>query len=179
MPNTIIPYSEYEFRANKTYFFDNNIWIMLLAPMINSNEKKQERVTRFFKNIPIYNIQIALVSLVVSEFANTSMRFFFNIWRKHPLNALGDYKKDYKQSQDYRNNLEDVKVMLSKIYDFDFVQKYPDDFNAINSNHIIENFHIDYNDAYYLELCAKNDWILVTSDNDFDNIDKGITIVKI
>jgi len=179
MPNTIIPYSEYEFRANKTYFFDNNIWIMLLAPMINSNEKKQERATRFFKNIPIYNIQIALVSLVVSEFANTSMRFFFNIWRKHPLNALGDYKKDYKQSQDYRNNLEDVKVMLSKIYDFDFVQKYPDDFNAINSNHIIENFHIDYNDAYYLELCAKNDWILVTSDNDFDNIDKGITIVKI
>ena len=53
MPNTIIPYSEYEFRANKTYFFDNNIWIMLLAPMINSNEKKQERATRFFKNIPI------------------------------------------------------------------------------------------------------------------------------
>ncbi|MFC2273399.1 MAG: hypothetical protein ACFNLX_02800 [Capnocytophaga granulosa] len=38
---------------------------------------------------------------------------------------------------------------------------------------------MDYNDAYYLELCAKNDWILVTSDNDFDNIDKGITIVKI
>lgn len=88
---------------------------MLLAPMINSNEKKQERATRFFKNIPTYNIQIALVSLVVSEFANTSMRFFFNIWRKHPLNALGDYKKDYKQSQDYRNNLEDVKVMLRKI----------------------------------------------------------------
>ena len=155
---------------------------MLLAPMINSNEKKQERATRFFKNIPTYNIQIALVSLVVSEFANTSMRFFFNIW-KDSQNASGDYKKDYKkdykQSQDYRNNLEDVKVMLSKIYDFDFVQKYPDNFNAINSNHIIENFHIDYNDAYYLELCAKNDWILVTSDNDFDNIDKGITIVKI
>ena len=87
MPNTIIPYSEYEFRANKTYFFDNNIWIMLLAPMINSNEKKQERATRFFKNIPTYNIQIALVSLVVSEFANTSMRFFFNIWKKHPQNV--------------------------------------------------------------------------------------------
>ena len=152
---------------------------MLLAPLINSNEKKQEKATNLLKNIRTYDIQIALVSLVVSEFVNTSMRFFFNIWRKHPLNALGDYKKDYKQSQDYRNNLEDVKVMLSKIYDFDFVQKYPDDFNAINSNHIIENFHIDYNDAYYLELCAKNDWILVTSDNDFDNIDKGITIVKI
>lgn len=152
---------------------------MLLAPMINSNEKKQERATRFLKNISTYNIQIALVSLVVSEFANTSMRFFFNIWKKHPQNVSCDYKKDYKQSQDYRNNLEDVKVMLSKIYNLDFVQKYPDDFNAINSNHIIENFHIDYNDAYYLELCAKNDWILVTSDNDFDNIDKGITIVKI
>lgn len=152
---------------------------MLLAPLINSNEKKQEKATNLLRNIRTYDIQIALVSLVVSEFANTSMRFFFNVWKKHPQNVSGDYKKDYKQSQDYRNNLEEVKVMLSKIYDFDFVQKYTDNFNAINSNHIIENFHIDYNDAYYLELCAKNDWILVTSDNDFDNIDKGITIVKI
>ena len=175
MPNTIIPYSQHEFKANKTYFFDNNIWIMLLAPMINSNEKKQEKATSFFRNIRTYNLQIALVSLVVSEFANTSMRFFYNIWKKHPQNVSGDYK----QSQDYRNNLEDVKVMLDKIYNLDFVQKYPDNFNAIDSKHIIENFHIDYNDAYYLELCAKNGWILVTSDNDFDNIDKGIAIVKI
>ena len=152
---------------------------MLLAPMINSNEKKQEKATSFFRNIRTYNLQIALVSLVVSEFANTSMRFFYNIWKKHPQNVSGDYKKDYKQSQDYRNNLEDVKVMLDKIYNLDFVQKYPDNFNAIDSKRIIENFHIDYNDAYYLELCAKNDWILVTSDNDFDDIDKGITIVKI
>ena len=75
-----------------------------------------------------------------------------------PSKCIRWLQKDYKQSQDYRNNLEDVKVMLSKIYDFDFVQKYPDNFNAINSNHIIENFHIDYNDAYYLELCAKK-WL--------------------
>lgn len=152
---------------------------MLLAPLINSNEKKQEKATNLLRNIRTYDIQIALVSLVVSEFANTSMRFFFNVWKKHPQNSTADYKKDYKQSQDYKDNLENVKTMLRNIYALDFVQKYPDDFNAINSNHIIENFHIDYNDAYYLELCAKNDWILVTSDNDFDNIDKGITIVKI
>lgn len=41
------------------------------------------------------------------------------------------------------------------------------------------NFQIDFNDAYYLELCRKNNWILVTSDNDFDNIDCNITIIKI
>ena len=42
-----------------------------------------------------------------------------------------------------------------------------------------KQIQIDFNDAYYLELCRKNNWILVTSDNDFDNIDCNITIIKI
>jgi len=69
--------------------------------------------------------------------------------------------------------------MLEKICNLDFVEKYPDNFNAVNIDNIINNFEIDFNDAYYLELCRKNNWILVTSDNDFDNIDCNITIVKI
>ena len=180
MPNTIIPYHEYEFKANKTYFLDNNIWIALFAPLINSNKDKQKKASSFLKNIQSYNSQIALVSLVASEFANTSMRFFFNLWRNNTQNYSADYKKDYKQkNKDYEKDLSEVKTMIESICSLDFVQKYSDDFNAVSINNIINNFQIDFNDAYYLELCSKNNWILVTSDNDFDTIDRNITIIKI
>ena len=180
MPNNIIPYHKYEFKANKTYFFDNNIWIVLFAPLINTDRERQEKASSFLKKIQGYNSQIALVSLVASEFTNTSTRFFFNLWKNRTQNYSADYKKDYKQkSTAYEKDLFEVKTMLSSICSLDFVQKYSDDFNAVNIDNIINNFQIDFNDAYYLELCRKNNWILVTSDNDFDNIDCNITIIKI
>ena len=77
------------------------------------------------------------------------------------------------------NNLTEVKSLVRTMYQLDCTERYPDSFNAIALEPIIENFHIDFNDAYYLELCVRNNWILVTSDNDFDSIDKEITIVKI
>ena len=140
MPNTIIPYSQFEFKSNQTYFFDNNIWISLYS-FINNNPD--------------------------------------NLWKEQKQNYMADYKRDYKQSTDFQNNLTEVKSLVRTIYQLDIVEKYPDSFNAIALDPIMENFHIDFNDAYYLELCARNNWILVTSDNDFDSIDKGITIVKI
>lgn len=84
-----------------------------------------------------------------------------------------------KKNKDYEKDLSEVKTMLESICSLDFVQKYSDDFNAVSINNIINNFQIDFNDAYYLELCSKNNWILVTSDNDFDTIDRNITIIKI
>ena len=68
----------------------------------------------------------------------------------------------------------------------------PDEINQYNKNKSvyiylfsknlkknINNFEIDFNDAYYIEQCTINNWILVTSDNDFDNLNSNITIVKI
>ena len=179
MKNNIIPYQEYKLKSNKTYFFDNNIWIALFAPLINSNQDRQRKASRMFKDIQSRDSQIALISLVMSEFANTSMRFFYNLWKNNTQNYSADYKKDYKQSSEYQDNLVEVKTMLKSIYSLDFVEKYPDDFNALDMNAISDNFQIDFNDAYYLELCSKNDWILVTSDNDFDTVQNNITIVKI
>ena len=84
-----------------------------------------------------------------------------------------------KKNKDYEKDLSEVKTMLESICSIDFVQKYSDNFNGVSINNIINHFQIDFNDAYYLELCSKNNWILVTSDNDFDTIDRNITIIKI
>ena len=179
MPNTIIPYSEYEFKSNKTYFFDNNIWIAIYAPSINSNEDKHRKSFAFLQKIQNHNYQIALISIIVSELTNTIIRVRYNLWKERTQNYMADYKRDYKQSTEYQRHLIELKSVVSTIYHLTSVERYPDSFNAIALEPIMDNFHIDFNDAYYLELCARNNWILVTSDNDFDNIDKGITIVKI
>lgn len=179
MKNNIIPYQKYEFKANKTYFFDNNIWIALFAPFINTNEERQHKASNFIERIQSFNSEIIVTSLIVSEFANTYLRASFELWKKGTMNPLANYKKDYKKTDDYQDNLTLAKRSIEKIIGLDFVAKYPDDFNSIDMSSIIDNFQIDFNDAYYLELCYKNKWDLVTSDSDFDTIDKGITIIKI
>jgi hypothetical protein len=179
MPNNIIPYHKYEFKANKTYFFDNNIWIVLFAPFINTDRERQDKASKFINKIQSFNSEINLTSLILSEFSNTYLRVSYELWKKNTMNYSANYKKDYKNTEDYKDNLALVKRNIQTIIRLDFVQKYPDDFNAVNIDNIINNFQIDFNDAYYLELCRKNNWILVTSDNDFDNIDCNITIIKI
>ena len=178
MPNTIIPYAQFEFKSNQTYFFDNNIWISFYS-FINNNPDKHRKVSSFLSKIERHNSQIALVSLIISEFTNTTIRLCYNLWKEQTQNYMAEYKRDYKQSTDFQNNLTEVKSLVRTMYQLDCTERYPDSFNAIALEPVMENFHIDFNDAYYLELCARNNWILVTSDNDFDSIDKGITIVKI
>lgn len=179
MPNTIIDFNDYQFKANKTYFFDNNIWISLFAPLINTNSTQQKKSSSFLKELYSCNSQIVISSLIISEFSNRYLRFDFEQWKKSSGNFGANYKNDYKKTDEYKSALDDVKFLVRKITSLDLVERYPDSFNSINIEQILNNFEIDFNDAYYLEQCSQNNWILVTSDNDFDNLNSNITIVKI
>lgn len=179
MPNTIIDFNDYQFKANKTYFFDNNIWISLFAPLINTNSIQQKKSSSFLKELYSCNSQIVISSLIISEFSNRYLRFDFEQWKKSSGNFSANYKNDYKKTDEYKSALDDVKFLVRKITSLDIVERYPDSFNSINIEQILNNFEIDFNDAYYLEQCSQNNWILVTSDNDFDSLNSNITIVKI
>lgn len=179
MANNVIYYKDYQFKSNKTYFFDNNIWIYLFTPLIGSNVDKQEKASKFFKQVYTYNSQIIVTSLILSEFSNRYLRFSFDRWKKNEQQYAADYKRDYKKTSDYQKDLNQIKDLIIKIVDSDVVQKYPDDFNNINTNKILDTFDIDFNDSYYIQQCHMNNWIFVTSDNDFDNLNTDVTIVKI
>jgi len=179
MPNQIIPVREYQFTSNKTYFFDNNIWVSLFAPLINTNENQQKKASNFLKSLFSYNSQIAITGLILSEFSNTYLRFRFEQWKKSTQNPLANYKREYKVSQDFKDTLEEVKTFLNGIFELDIVSKYPDNFNSIELVNIFDSFEIDFNDSYYYQQCIINNWILVTSDNDFDNLKGNVTIIKI
>ncbi|WP_407508413.1 type II toxin-antitoxin system VapC family toxin [Elizabethkingia anophelis] len=170
---------EFNVKTNKTYFFDNNVWISLFAPLINSQKKKQENASNFLASILAKNSQIVLSSLIISEFANVYLRFDYEQWKKKNQNPTAHFKLEYKLSADYKIALEDVKALIRKIENLDITEKHPDNFNSINLENILSNFDIDFNDSYYAHICENNNWILVTSDNDFDKLDISIEIVKI
>ncbi|RMZ61322.1 PIN domain-containing protein [Chryseobacterium nematophagum] len=179
MGNKIIPVQDYEVKSNKTYFFDNNIWISLFAPLINTNQKQQKNASNFLKNIILCDSQIAITGLILSEFSNTYLRFGFDQWKKATDNLSANYKREYKKSENFKEILAEVKILIKKIFALEIVHKYPDSFNAINLENIFDSFEIDFNDSYYYEQCVINNWILVTSDNDFDNLSGNIAIIKI
>lgn len=179
MSNKIIPVKDFEFKSNKTYFFDNNVWVSLFAPLINTNKDQQNKASKFLKNLFSYNSQIIVSSLILSEFSNTYVRFSFEQWKKATLNSSANYKRDYKKTQNFRDTLEEVKTLIKCIIDLEITSKYPDDFNAIDLDKVLNSFEIDYNDSYYFQQCKINNWILVTSDGDFDSLDGNLTIVKI
>lgn len=179
MPNKIISVKDYKFISNKTYFFDNNVWINLFAPLINLNKVQQSKASNFLKNLLSYNPQIVITSLLLSEFSNTYLRFRFEQWKKLVKNPLANYKRDYKSTNDFKDSLDEAKTLINEILSLKVVSPYPDNFNSINLKDIFDCFEIDFNDSYYYQQCKLNNWILVTSDNDFDNIDGNVTIIKI
>lgn len=58
-------------------------------------------------------------------------------------------------------------------------ERRPDDFHSINMDSIFYEMSSDsdFNDSYYVELCDKNNMILVTDDTDLLNTQKNISIV--
>lgn len=102
-----------------------------------------------------------------------------NNGKKATYNPTANYKRDYKKTQNFKDTLEEVKTLIKGIIDLEITSNFPDDFNAIDFEKVLNSFEIDYNDSYYFQQCQLNNWILVTSDDDFDNIDGNLTIVKI
>lgn len=176
---TIYNLRDFEVKTNKTYFLDNNVWISLYAPLINSHERQQKNASNFLATILSKNSQIILSSLLLSEFANVILRFDFEQWKKKTCNFSASYKKDYKKTAEYLTSLNDVKDLIKVINSLEITERYSDNFNSINFERVLKNFDLDFNDAYYVQLCEINNWILVTADNDFDNLDSNIEIVKL
>lgn len=161
-----------------SYFFDNNIWVFLFAPIANSNPEKQKIYSSFLSSIKTANATIFTTSLVISEFANFCLRLSFKQWKEKTRNYDADYKKDYMITQDYKDSSADVKDNIKAI--LKITEKRPDDYNSIDLDAILDNISIiDFNDLYYAELCLKNRLKIVTDDKDFTKINSSVEVISL
>ena len=167
---------EYVVKAGGSYFFDNNVWMFLFAPIANAHKGKQRKYASLFRSIQNMGGTIFVSSLVLSEYVNRCLRLAFNQWKedKHAYGA--DYKKDFRRTEDYKLALEDVKGQVIAILKCS--ERKPDDFNAINVDRLLESMYEgDYNDAYYARLCEMSGLKLVTDDHDMFGLMDDIEVI--
>lgn len=163
----VIHYKDFEPKSNSHIFIDNSILLYAFAPIGNYNEKLQQSVTRFLQSAKTIGSSFYITSLVISEFQNKILKDFFEDFKYKNSHQKSDIslKKDYRPSETYK---EDIKILTSATNNaIKFCDRFPDDFQQIDMKTILENTnYCDYNDAYFIELANRKDWMIVTRDRD-------------
>ena len=178
MATNITPINEYSPSFNDTFLFDNNIWIYLLCPLSNFDQRQQSIYSDFLRNVLLAKSTIYVTSLILSEFVNRCLRFDYNQWKKYPENIQYglDYKTNFIGSDAYRESVKNVTNNVNRI--ISLTEKFPDDFHIIDLNFVLRNLnHVDFNDSYFIQMAKKRDLKIVTHDADFFNPQFDISII--
>lgn len=179
MAANVYKIKDYEVKTGGSYFFDNNVWMLLFANIAGAHLDKQRKYSNLLNDIRNRNCTIFISSLILSEYINRSLRLHFDQWivAEGRIKSFTDFKKDYRCTKDYYSSL---KTTISEVDDIlQISERRPDDFNSIRIGDILNNMttESDFNDSYYVELCHRNNLILVTDDKDLINTQKNINIV--
>lgn len=166
----------YEVKSGESYFFDNNVWMLLFSPIANSRARSQRLYSNLLRDIQSRDGMIFISSLLLSEYINSNLRLSFDVWKYNTGNVNADYKKDYRHSSEY---LEDVAAVAVQVKDIlKIATRMPDDFNAINIDYILRDMsNSDFNDEYYIRLCKRGNLKMVTSDSDILSTQYDIEII--
>jgi predicted nucleic acid-binding protein len=169
-----------DFKAQKgeNYFFDNNIWMYLFCPFGSFNATIQKKCSRVLNQIKSIKGNILTNNLIISEFANAYIKYEYNIWEKNQPEDKCDYKKNFRLTDNYHQTQTLINESIQRILK---LSSFTDDnFLNIDIENVLEKIGvIDFNDAYYLELCNQKKYTLVSNDKDFLKVDLNIDLIKI
>lgn len=173
--------ANYNVAPTDCLFFDTNVWLIINGPMADSHKRCQNVYSRILREAISRKALIFISSSVVSEYINVVLNIGFKSWLEVNQYALGekDFKKDYRPTKDYAEQLQDAKRQISEILDYECVQRVPDSFNAAPIQRIIGMMSkgCDYNDSYYLYLCNSNKAKLVSNDGDFISQESVVKLI--
>lgn len=166
--------TSYHPRVTDCFFFDANIWLLLFCPIGNYSQSKQRGYSDFLRQANNAGSTLIINSLVLSEFCNRYLRIDFEL-SKREFPTI-EYKKDYVGSETYQSTVAEIVSAVSNI--LQMATRISDDINAVSLERVYECFnHIDFNDSYYIELCERRNWILVSDDGDYGKIDSSIKLI--
>lgn len=163
--------------STNAYFFDTNVWIFIFCPISGYERTKQNAYARLLKDIQSRNATIYISSLVLSEYINAVLRMGFKQWKRVTGNVSADFKRDYRNTDDYQTTLEDAVIQVKEI--LKMCTKRPDDFQIIDINSVLASMNqdADYNDAYYIKDCEKQKMKFVSDDADIQKVNSSITLI--
>lgn len=161
---------------NCRVLLDTNILIHIFYPtMSNSYMREYEKL---YAQLLSKKSQLLLPAIQVSEFINRCIRFQFDIYKEHHSeNKSCDFKKDYRNTQDYRNCMETILDIVRN----DILSSFAiinDNFESIKQENIfIYGFSYDFNDALLVQIAENENATIVTHDSDFANYATKVNIV--
>lgn len=173
----IIKVSQHNPNQSFGYLFDTNVWLYIYGPVAGSNAKKQRIYSNLLNSILERKAVIFITSLVLSEYINRVLRIGFQQWKDNG-NYSADYKRDYRSTDDYKDNLADAIAQVEDI--LKITQRRPDDFNAMDINAILAAMSqsSDYNDSYLVKCCENANIKFVSDDRDIISINSPITVIQ-
>lgn len=158
--------SNYTVRPAEEFFFDTNVWMFLFAPLAGAKQNKQKAYSKLLGDIISRGATIWINSQVVAEYINRCLRMEYEVWKKDSQNCYASFKRDFRQTENYKSTLRDTKAQVSLILQKS--TRYPDDFHSIDVEEIISSMgtSLDYGDAVIVDLCKRKKYKLVTDDGD-------------
>jgi hypothetical protein len=161
---------------NQNILLDTNVWLFVDSPYSRRDQSIIDKYTKAVSDILKYKNKIILDHIIISEFSNRFIRAAFEIYKnRNNLTQDFDFKKDYKLTLDYTST---IKIICNRIKGYltftntgNLLAEKADFLKIIDS---YQNFFIDYNDAYTIQLCSKHNYFLLTDDADFKEADINI-----
>lgn len=159
--------SLYKISEHEKVFIDTNILIYLFSPdFVSSNTMYIDQYSKILDILLQKNAQIFISSIVVSEFINRVLRIDYE---KHK-EIYPDFKKDYRNSQQYKDTLELILKELKKILKIS--QQIDDNFSEFDTFAWYKkdvSQDLDFNDLQIAFCIEKNNLKLLSNDHDFEN----------
>lgn len=177
MSNNVAYIGSHTVNPSDNYFFDANVWLFLFQPIGNSSSSLISQYANLFKELIKNNCSIYISSHIISEFFNSVLRYEFNALRKLQPTVYNDFKRNFKNTPKYNSLLSNL-VTITKTQILTNSKPIGDDFDKIKIDDLFNSIGtLDFNDKYYVELCATNNFTLVTNDKDFKSSPKSLNII--
>lgn len=168
---TLTQIKDYNVSNQDSLFFDANVWLLIFGNVANSRQERQKAYSQLLKDAISRNATIFISSLVLSEIINRMLRIDFEQWLEVPDNIGKKFKRDFRQTEEYKESLQSAIETVKEILKISIVEKVDDGFHSRNTEILFSRMgnYIDFNDSYYISLCFNNQWKLVSDDSDFKN----------
>ncbi len=150
-------------------FIDTNVLMFVLYP--TNNQQKSLRYIRKLSTLQQWQCQMYINSLVVSEFINVILRLDFNQLKQQDPQTYSNFKRDYRNTQNYNDTLQFAITELDKFCKIYDIKHINDGFDEINIVSLYTNgYNFDFNDLIIAENVCSNGFKLLTDDRDFQSL---------
>lgn len=169
-------------KKGESYFFDANIWMIILQGRDKIKPYEKYYIDFFEKIIEISDSTkyenekpyIITNTVVISETFNAFMRSEFDIYRNNisqntssKRNKNLTFKKDFRPTKEH----EEAKRLFQNDIEayWPYVRWIKEDHANIDLLNLVTNIPVksDFNDYLYYEICIENEYNMVTNDRDF------------